>query len=59
MMVVHLDHLAPYQRSGQAALRREQLGSNRRENRATGKEGKADHMSQARPFGKEEMAMSL
>jgi hypothetical protein len=46
----------PWNRSGRAALRkeqREQFGSYGRENQATGMEGEADQISQARPLGKE------
>jgi hypothetical protein len=38
---------------------REQLGSNQRENRATGKEGEADHNVTSTALGKEEMVIRL
>jgi hypothetical protein len=64
MMVEHMDWLVRYQgtASGQAVLRRkqcEQLGSNCRENQATGKEGEADHRCHIAALGKEETAVGL
>jgi hypothetical protein len=47
-----LAHTLSGNHSGQEALRWEQLESNHRENRATGKEGETDQMSQAQPSEK-------